>query len=419
MSDMSKVKEKQTVYLVGIGMGNAGTLTCAAEEILKTCDCLIGARRMADSLIRFEKPIFPIYKPQEIHECIQKHQMYQKIAIVLSGDPGFYSGAKKIMAELAEYSVYMIPGVSSISYLASRLGTSWEDGRLISVHGRWQNYIQIIAHNRKNFLLLDQANSGRDICEKLNYYGLGDVNVTIGKNLSYENEEIIVKKGSELIPEDFWGLCVAMIENPNANPHVCRHIKAEEFIRGKVPMTKDEVRAVSLAKLELSKDAVLYDVGSGTGSVAIEAALQSEYIKVYAVEKNPEGIALIEQNKQKFCTDQVTVIEGNAPEALTDLESPTHVFIGGSSGNLKEILQAVKAKNPDVRIVMNVISLETMKEVMELVETGAFGEPEIVQIAVSSAQRAGRYHLLTGQNPVYVITESRKDGAYGKLQGQQ
>ena len=116
-------------------------------------------------------------------------------------------------------------------------------------------------------------------------------------------------------------------------------------------MTKEEVRTICIAKLDLEKDAVLYDVGAGTGSVAVEAACQDGSIRVYAIEKNPEGIELIRKNVQKLRTDNVQIVEGTAPEALRKLEAPTHVFIGGSSGNLREILLAVKEKNPDVQIL--------------------------------------------------------------------
>ena len=156
---------------------------------------------------------------------------------------------------------------------------------------------------------------------------------------------------------------------------------------------------------DLEKDAVLYDVGAGTGSVAVEAACQDGSIRVYAIEKNPEGIELIRKNVQKLRTDNVQIVEGTAPEALRKLEPPTHVFIGGSSGNLREILLAVKKKNPDVQIVLTAISLDTMAEVMEAVDEGLLREPEIVQITAAKARKLGRHHMMTGQNPIYIISE--------------
>lgn len=400
-------KKEQTIYLAGIGMGTPESLTAGAERLFRECDCVIGAKRMTDVLTGLKKPVFHAYMPDEIHRFIEAHSEYKKIAVALSGDPGFYSGAKKLEAELHEYEVKRVPGISSAAYLASRLHTSWEDAALVSAHGREQNYIHAVSRHEKTFLLLGGEGSGAKLCEKLRYYNLEDVDCWIGRRLSYEDESILHKKGGSLRPEDCSGLDVAMILNTAPSKQIFCHVEDEAFIRGKVPMTKSEVRAVSMAKLQLHEDAVVYDIGAGTGSVAVEAAMQSGTIRVYAVEKNPEGVLLIEENKKKFRTDWVTAVEGTAPEALEDLEAPTHVFIGGSSGNLKEILKTVKHKNPDVRIVLNAISLETVKEVMEAAEEGILKEPEIVQIAASRSRKLGSYHMMTGQNPVYIITEGK------------
>ncbi|MGC4019881.1 MAG: precorrin-6y C5,15-methyltransferase (decarboxylating) subunit CbiE [Muricomes sp.] len=399
-------KEKQSIYLTGIGMGAEKSMTEEAREIFRSCDCIIGADRMTSALQSLGKPIFSSYKPEEIHKFLVEHTEYKKVAVALSGDPGFYSGAKKLEEELSDYSVRIIPGISSAVYLAAKLGISWEDARFVSIHGRQQNFIYEISAHEKTFLLFGGKDSGTEICEKVHHYGLEGVDFYIGKHLSYENEEILHKKGGKLLAEDFEGLAAAYILNSCAHTRLCPYIEDEEFIRGNVPMTKSEIRTISIGKLGLNEKSVLYDIGAGTGSVSIEAALQSGSIKVYAVEKNPEGIELIRQNCHKFCCDHVEVIAGRAPEVLLSLEPPTHVFIGGSSGNLKEILQAVRDKNPEVKIVLNAISLETVKEVMESIEEGLLIEPEITQISVAKSRKLGAYHMMTGQNPVYIVADN-------------
>ena len=113
---------------------------------------------------------------------------------------------------------------------------------------------------------------------------------------------------------------------------------------------------------------------------------------------------LIEENKKKFCTDWVTTIEGAAPDVLNKLEKPTHVFIGGTSGNLKAILKAVRDRNPEVTIVLNAITLETIKEIMEATDERLLLNPEIIQVCVSKAKTLGQYHMMLGQNPIYVVS---------------
>lgn len=398
-------REKRSIYLTGIGMGNEKFMTREAKEIFENCDCIIGAERMIQALETFKKPIFVSYKPEEIYRLIKEHTEYANVAVALSGDPGFYSGAKKIKEELSDYCVYTIPGISSVIYLAAKLGISWEDARLVSIHGRKQNFIHEISRHKKTFLLFGGADCAKEISEKIHYYGMEDLEFYIGKYLSYEKEEVLHRTGSEICPEDFEGLAAAYVLNPYPDKRVSRHIEDEEFIRGQVPMTKSEIRSASIAKLGLEENAVVYDVGAGTGSVGIEAALRSGTIKVYAIEKKPEGVELIKQNCRKFCCDNVEIIEGTAPEAILPLEPPTHVFIGGSSGSLKEILKAVRKKNPHAGVVLNAISLETLREAMEAIEENLLKTPEIVQVSVAESRELGKYHMMTGQNPIYIISD--------------
>lgn len=180
-------------------------------------------------------------------------------------------------------------------------------------------------------------------------------------------------------------------------------MRDEWFIRKEVPMTKAEVRAVSISKLELKQDSVLYDIGAGTGSVSIEAASQMGSGSVYAVEQKQEAVELIEANRKRFGVSGVHIVAGTAPGALADLPCPTHAFIGGSSGNLAGLLDVLYQKNPSVRIVMNIIALETLSQTLTLLKERGI-EAEIVSLQVSKARVAGNYHMMQGQNPVYIIS---------------
>lgn len=403
-------EKKRTVWLIGSGMGSRETLTCEAEYILKKCDCIIGAKRLIRDYENIGVPCIAEYMPEKIWEYIGSHPEMEKTAVILSGDTGFYSGAASLEKTAEKYErqisaeIIRVPGISSVAYLAARLHTAWEDAALVSIHGRKQNFVHAVNKNHKTFLLLG-GSGAEEALGKLNYYRMGDLTVHIGKNLSYPDEEIITKKAAELTVHDMEGLCAAMIENPAPDLRTDVHIRDEEFLRGNVPMTKEEVRALCMAKLQLKQNSVLYDVGAGTGSISVEAALQSGEIRVYAVEKNKEAAELIRENARIFRTDGVRIVEGTAPEVLRDLESPTHVFIGGSSGNIKEILACVKEKNPHVTIVLTCISLNTLASVVEAEKEGLLNCPDIIQISASRARKLGEHFMMTGQNPIYIITE--------------
>lgn len=169
-------------------------------------------------------------------------------------------------------------------------------------------------------------------------------------------------------------------------------------------MTKEEVRSVSLSKLRLTEDSICCDVGAGTGSVSVEMALRADQGQVFAIEKKEEAAALLEENKQKFAVDNLEIIKGEAPQALENLPAPTHAFIGGSSGNLKEIVALLLGKNPQVRIVINCITLETISEALDVLKEYDFQQREVVQLAASRSKEIGRYHLMMGENPIYIIT---------------
>ncbi len=187
----------------------------------------------------------------------------------------------------------------------------------------------------------------------------------------------------------------------------------EQFIRGNIPMTKSEIRAVSLSKLALREEDIFYDVGAGTGSVSVEAAFAVRRGHVYAVEQKEEGCRLIAQNREKFHVGNLSIRQGKAPEALEALPPPDRVFIGGSDGRLEEILDCVWNRNSRARVVLNVIALETLAKISEYVNQKGI-EAEIVCIQVAKAERIGRYHMMKGQNPVYIVTLQGKTDESGE-----
>ena len=397
---------KRKAWLVGIGMGTEDTLTQEALRRFEEADCILGSGRMLDMFRGFGKPLFDAYDPVKMTAYVKEHPEYGKIAVALSGDPGFYSGAKRLIAsfEAEGIETELIAGISSVSYFCSRLKLPWEDVKLMSVHGRKENLIAAVRSHFRTFTLLGGRDTVQSLCARLMEHGLGGVKIYVGERLHYSDERITEGSPEKLMEGTYDGLCVALIENSGCFKGVRLAIPDEEFIRGGAPMTKCEVRGLSAAKLGLQRDSVVWDVGAGTGSVTVEMALQASEGCVYAIEKKPEAAALIGENCRKFGTPNVEVIEGSAPEALADLPAPTHVFIGGSSGNLKEILRVIFEKNPEARIVINAVTLETAGEANACLKELPVEDTEIIQIQASRARRAGSYHLMTGQNPVYIFS---------------
>lgn len=179
-------------------------------------------------------------------------------------------------------------------------------------------------------------------------------------------------------------------------------MRDEWFIRGEIPMTKSEVRAVSVSRLELQTNSIVYDIGAGTGSVSVEAALRVPNGHVYAFEQKEEGCALIRANAEKAGLTNLTVVPGKAPESLAGYPAPDRVFLGGSSGNMEEILDLVTELNPAVQLVINVIALESLNQAMAWFQKKGW-EPEVVCMQVSRAAKRGPYHMMQAQNPIYIL----------------
>ena len=387
------------VYIIGGGCGGSEMMTGKAYTAINRCEVIIGPERMIN-LPFVNKKVFKEYKAENIKQIIDCEN--KDTAVIMGGDSGFYSGTKKLLELLKGYDTEVIPGISSISYFAAKLKLNWENWKISSLHGMKNNIIGYVKENKYTFIILSGSDDIKDICNKLILYKMDYVTLYVGENLSYDDERIERGTAASISKMSFKKLAVMLIVNEKAEKSYGL-IPDDEFIRGKVPMTKAEIRSVSLLKLGLRSNAVFYDVGSGTGSVAVSAALLDPEIKVYAIEKKKEALELIGLNKIKFAVDNLDIIEGKAPDVLEYLPSPTHVFIGGSDGNTKEIIDCVREKNKNVKIVINTVTMETLCGFKKYTEEHSIAA-EFVQINSSRGENMGKYTLMKASNPVYIIS---------------
>ena len=413
-------KARINIALVGIGMGDENTLTQGGRKCIKRADYIFGAQRLLDSVSAkgikrgcyLAKDILP-----ELNRLENTTKEYY-VTILFSGDVGFYSGCTKLRSELekAGYTnIQVEPGISSIVYMSAKIGLPWQNGKLFSTHGKdfdgmCRGQIKyLVKHNPYVHVITSGLQDVKGIADMLEDL---PCRIWVGCNLSYENEQIFSLDSKDWKSLTDEGLYTLIICNDQSSPEaVASGLRDEEFIRDKVPMTKEEIRAVSIRKLGLCQGAVVYDVGSGTGSIAIEMATASPTVKVYAIEQKTQAVQLIKENCRRFDVSNVEVIQGKAPEALRELETPGYAFIGGSSGNLKEIIQLLYEKNNKMRVVINAISLQTIQEAFSIIqeELVPLENYEVVQMAVSRNRKAGSYDLMTAENPVYIFSLNFKE----------
>lgn len=393
------------VTLIGMGSGQPENLTLQGLAALRQADLILGARRLLAVLpAGCTENRAAAYRPDEVAELLQTSGA-ENAVLVYSGDTGFYSGASSMVEKLEALGVRarVLPGLSSIQLLAAALGRPWQGWNLVSAHGRTCDPVAECMQGRPTFFLTGGSEDPATLCAQLAAEGFGEVQCVVGQCLGTPEEKLFRGSVKELAAGRFNSLSVLLVEAAEVLPRRAPGLPDEAFERGDVPMTKQEVRAAVLAKLAVRPEDILWDVGAGTGSVSVELALAAPRGRVYAVECRPEGCALIKANREKFRTRNLVLVEGLAPAALLDLPAPDAVFIGGSKGSLAAIVDAALDKNPDARICVSAIALESLSAAVAAL-TAKGRTVQVSQIAVSRAKAVGGLHLMMAQNPIYLIT---------------
>ena len=402
--------KRLSVSLVGIGMGTESSMTTFARDAIEKAEAVFGAERLLRNISNPKK--FSMYLSKDIIPVLENENIRNAV-ITFSGDTGFYSGAKKMIQALRKWrsdiEIQVIPGISSFAYLAAKLGESYDDACLFSIHGKNSDkdikaLTDKVIYNEKVFVLLSGAGDISEIAKRLTDYGV-EGRICVGVNLSYENERIIELSLEEAVQFKEDGIATIMIKNLNPLKRPLINVKKDsDFIRDRIPMTKECIRHESIIRLGLKEGETFYDIGGGTGSVAIEAASFDLSLQVYTIEKKKEAVELIRENIKKADVPNVEVLEGDAVDLLVDMPKPDAVFIGGSGGRLSEIVSMLHSKGDGIRFVINAVSLETIEEVREVIKKYEPDDEETVMISVSDVKKLGSYHMLQGQNPIWICS---------------
>lgn len=410
------------VTIIGAGPGNPDLLSRAALDAIGIADVVIGAHRalvgidVPPDVVRCE-----LVKTADIVAALTDAASWQRAVVVMTGDVGLFSGARRLVEALsgdAQVDVRVIPGISSASYLAARLARPWQDWRFASAHGVACDIVAEAERAGELFLVTSGGEDPSRLSGELVQAGFGDACVTVAERLSYPDERITCATASEITGQTFDDLNVMLIDFASRAasfrwPYASSGIPDELFIRGDVPMTKLEVRAVALAKLRLTATDTVWDVGAGTGSVSIEAALVARAGSVWAVERNAAGVRLIRENADAFGCGNVHAVPGVAPEALAKLPVPDAVFVGGSAGELPSIVEAALEKNSQVRLCVPCVTVETLTEACELLSGSRFKGFEACQVSAARAEAVGSHHLMKAQNPVFLVSARGAGGEGG------
>lgn len=390
-------------YIIGAGMGTLETLTGEARCALDTADAVLATARLAVLHPRTTVCAFGELATRAVRA------EGGTVAVLVSGDVGFFSAAAQLCTQLAPHGeVRLVCGMSSLQYFCAKLGVSYDDAYVRSLHGRAGSILGAVSYHKKVFVLTGGAQNTQTVCRALMDAGLGGLTVHLGENLGMETEHIEHGTAAKLATQPCGNLAVLLIENPDA-VNAAKPLRDAMFTRAKVPMTKEEVRWTACGRLAVQPCDTVWDVGAGTGAMTLELARRACDGIVYAVECKPDALDLLAENRCKLGGYNVQIVAGRAPEALEALPAPDCVFVGGSGGELRRILAVAKVKNTAVRVVVTAIALETLEEARRaLVELG-FANVEVSQLAASRGKAVGSYTMMTALNPVFILSGGGQD----------
>jgi precorrin-6Y C5,15-methyltransferase (decarboxylating) len=398
------------VAIIGITDSGADSLTAEARTLVDQAAVLCGGSRHLSFFPHHAAKRFRI--GANIDELEKFLLDSEEPAVVLaSGDPIFYGIGPRLAHRLGHDRVRILPNIGSVQLAFSRLGESWEDAEVLSAHGRPIDHIlpaALVA--RKVAILTDNVNTPGSVAQTL--INSGDDPATsadVFEHLAGSSERHVATTLDAVRHMDFASLNLLVIRRSGPPPPIPFGSPEDAYAHSNGLITKPEVRVVSLSKLRLHERAVVWDIGAGSGSLSIEAAALARHGGVYAVERDQQQLTYLQENRRRFAAGNVHIVEGEAPEALTDLPSPDAVFVGGAGGRLAPIVTAAAERIALTgRIVLNLVSVEHVAEVLRLAAEIQW-EHEVTQLSAARSVVTGGLTRLAALNPVFVVALDRSN----------
>lgn len=407
----------KAVTVIGIGDDGCVGLSSKAMGAVARARVLAGGERHLDFFPQFDGERIVIRgdllkSTERIAELSAEHT----ICVLASGDPLFFGIGNLILRKVGSDHVEFIPAPSSVQNAFARIGIKWDDAEFLSLHGRpIRGLINKLQTLSKVACLTDEVNSPSEIAKYLISYGETDWRIFVCENLGGKDErvrEFDPHTLSEAEGISDLNVVVLLRKHESWKQEPILPVFGEDEYAKRLPkkglITKKEARILSLAALEIRPDSVIWDIGAGSGAVSIEAAKLAREGKVYAVEIDPEGIEICEQNFLSHKTDNIILIHGKAPSALEGLEAPDSIFVGGSKGSLHEIVNfGLEKLKQGGCLVVNAITLDNVSEAYRSFREQGY-LPEVTLLNISRGQKLADYLRYESLNPIHIFKIKKK-----------
>jgi precorrin-6Y C5,15-methyltransferase (decarboxylating) len=404
---------QRTITLVGIGDDGCASLTSRAVNAVMKAGVLVGGDRQLEFFPQFQgERIVLKGGVSSVLDRVAELAEERNVCVVASGDPLFFGIGSLVIARLGAEHVEVLPQPSSMQWAFARAGLKWDDAAFVSLHGRSSDgFLTKLKGQTKVAIFTDDKNSPSVLAQRMVEHGETAWEAWVCENLCGPDERVRQFEVKDLaLCQGISPLNVLLLVRSDPSwrvPYTIPFLHEDQFAK-RMPkkglITKREVRLLSLATMGIRPDSVVWDIGAGSGSVAIEAALLAPRGVVYAIEVDPEGVQICRENLLAHAVDNVRVIAGRAPEALTALEAPDAVFIGGSKGSMEEIIDVVMERlQPGGRLVVNAITLENVAETYQTFRKRGL-VPDVTLLQISRAEPLAHYLRYESLNPIQIFS---------------
>jgi precorrin-6Y C5,15-methyltransferase (decarboxylating) len=416
-STPAKDVRRETVVTV-VGMGTSRKhLNPEVLEAVRHADVLIGDRRHLKAFLDLSCEKVQLKGNLDaIVRLVEQQRKTRRIVLLASGDPNFYGIARRIRKAVGKEHVHIIPNVTSLQAAFAKINESWEDAHVVSLHGRDAPHIaSLLEHHQKLFLLTDRKHTPRQIAKEIVRQDerFSSTRTYVFENLGTNQERVTADALVNLTRKTFDPLNVMILiqDDVPAASTVAGHrfgLPDEAFDHEKGLITKAEVRVLTLAKLRLTGGCVMWDIGAGSGSISVEAALLFPSGHVFAIERSSQRMSQLKKNVRKFHVGNVIPVLGDAPKALLGLPSPHCIVVGGSGGKLGDIISYCKGViSPKGRIVINVATAETLSLGLSLFDQRSW-TVDATLVTIARMHQVGSRHGFQALNPVFIIDAEKK-----------
>lgn len=410
-------EDRGIVHVIGVGNEGAESLTPRALAIVEKADVLVGGQRLLDAFPNVPAERMKIgARVDEVLATVAVRRVTSRVVVLATGDPNYFGITRALLRHVPPEALEIVPNVSALQWAFAKAREPWDDAAFLTVHGRTMaGLAEAVRGQRKVCLFTDERNTPAAIARALLDAGLREYRAVLCEDLGGRSEAVTRLSLEALAGRDAHTLNTLILLAPDAAadeaPVAWTPGLPEDTFDQRKPklglITKREVRVLSLARLGLRPDSVLWDIGAGSGSISIEGARLAPRGRVFAIEKNADDVDIVRANVEKFCVPHVTVLHAVAPDRLDELPDPDAVFVGGSGGKLREILTIASTRlRPGGRVVVNAITLDTLHETVTAFRALRL-EHEAILASIARSKPLLGMMSFEALNPVYIVTAWR------------